>query len=173
MVDAIPTITSNGATYSSVDGTLIPTSGSDINAIGFYESAISEEAFTNLILEEIGGRELITLARHETLSGGVIVKNSPIENITDVLFKNSPINVAPNINSVTDYFDTFPMLLSKYLPTLEELEAENTLDYQQEFVYFEPDTNTIVFNVVNTNLGERVQVEFIVFDSLKNDTIYP
>jgi hypothetical protein len=27
--------------------------------------------------------------------------------------------------------------------------------------------------VVNTNLGERVQVEFIVFDSLKNDTIYP
>lgn len=172
MVDAVPTITSRGNQYSTKDGTLIPVSGSEINAIGFYEQALSGEAFENLILEEIGGRELLTLVRHETLTGGVVAKNTPIENVTEVLLKNSPINISPNINSVTDYFDTFPMLLSQYIPTEEELDAENTYSYQKEYVYFEPATNTIIFNVINNNNGERVQVEFVVFDSLKNDTIY-
>lgn len=172
MVDAVPTITSRGNQYSTKDGTLIPVSGSEINAIGFYEAAIQDEAYTNLILEEIGGRELSTLVRHETLTGGAVAKNTPIENVTEVLLRNSPINISPNINSVTDYFDTFPMLLSQYIPTEEELDAENTYLYQKEYVYFEPATNTIIFNVINTNAGERVQVEFVVFDSLKNDTIY-
>ena len=172
MVDAVPTIKSGGNQYSTIDGTLIPVSGSEINVIGFYESAVAQEAFTDLILEEIGGRELLTLARHETLTGGAVAKNTPIENITEVLLKNSSINISPNINSVTDYFDTFPMLLSQYMPTEEELDTENTYFYQKEYVYFEPTTNTIIFNVVTTNAGERVQVEFVVFDSLKNDTIY-
>jgi hypothetical protein len=172
MVDAVPTITSRGNQYSTKDGTLIPESGSEINLIGFYESAITDEAFTNLILEEIGGRELLTLARHETLTGGVVAQNSPIENLTEVQLKNSPVNISPNINSVTDYFDTFPMLLSQYLPTEEELDVENTYEYQKEYVYFEASTNTIVFNTANTFNGEKVQVEFVVFDSLKNDTIY-
>jgi hypothetical protein len=172
MVDAVPTITSRGNQYSTKDGTLIPVSGSEINLIGFYEAAIQDEAYTNLILEEIGGRELSTLVRHQTLTGGAVAKNTPIENVTEVLLRNSPINISPNINSVTDYFDTFPMLLSQYIPTKEELDAENTYSYQKEYVYFEPATNTIIFNVINTNAGERVQVEFVVFDSLKNDTIY-
>lgn len=172
MVDAVPTITSRGNQYSTKDGTLIPVSGSEINVIGFYEAAISNEAFENLILDEIGGRELSTLVRHETLTGSTVVKNTPIENITEVLQKNSPINISPNINSVTDYFDTFPMLLSEYLPTEEELNAENTYSYQKQYVYFEPTINTIIFNIINNNNGERVQVEFVVFDSLKNDTIY-
>lgn len=173
MVDPTPTITSGGQTYSAADGTLMPTSGSDINAISFYENATTDEAFTNLILEDIGGRELITLARHQTLSGSVVVKNSPIQNLASVLFKNSSVNVAPNINSMTDYFDIFPIKLSQYLPTLEQLQSENASEYQQSFVYFEPNTNTIVFNIANAFAGERVQVEFIVFDSLNDDTIYP
>ena len=172
MVDAVPTITSRGNQYSTKDGTLIPVSGSEINAIGFYEAAFQDEAYTNLILEEIGGRELSTLVRHETLTGGAVAKNTPIENVTEVLLRNSSINISPNINSVTDYFDTFPILLSQYIPTEEELDAENIYSYQKEYVYFEPATNTIIFNVINTAANERVQVEFVVFDSLKNDTIY-
>jgi len=89
-----------------------------------------------------------------------------------VLFANSPINIAPNPNSTVDFFDTFTILLSSYLPSDAELNALDST-YKKSYVYYEPSTNSIIINAANIFNNEGVQVEFITFDSLKDDTIYP
>jgi hypothetical protein len=149
-----------------------PSTETSINQININEQTMTDEAFTDLILEDIGGRELITLSRHWDLIGTSVPVYSPIKNISSVLFANSPINIAPNPNSTIDFFDTFSLLLSSYLPTDAELNALDA-DYKKSYVYYEPSINSIIINTANIFNNEGVQVEFITFDSLKDDTIYP
>jgi hypothetical protein len=132
---------------------------------------MTEEAFTDLILEDIGGRELSLISREWELVGTSVPIYSPIKNISSVLFANSPINIAPNPNSTIDFFDTFSLLRSSYLPTDAELNALDSA-YKKSYVYYEPSTNSIIINAANIVNNEGVQVEFITFDSLKDDTIY-
>lgn len=148
-----------------------PSKETDINVIALNEQTMTEEAFTDLILEDIGGRELITLSRHFDLVGTSVPTYSPIKNISSVLFANSPINIAPNPNSTIDFFDTFSLVLSSYLPTDAELNALDA-DYKKSYVYYESSTNSIIVNAANIANNEGVQIEFITFDSLKDDTIY-
>jgi hypothetical protein len=149
-----------------------PSIETGINQININEQTMTVEAFKDLILEDIGGRELITLSRHWDLTGTSVPKYSPIKNISSVLFANSPINIAPNSNSTIDFFDTFSLLLSSYLPTDTELNALDA-SYKKSYVYYEPSTNSIIVNAANIFNNEGVQVEFITFDSLKDGTIYP
>lgn len=149
-----------------------PSTETGINQISTNEQTITSEAFEDLILEDIGGRELLTLSRHWDLVGTSVPVYSPIKNISSVLFANSPINIAPNPNSTIDFFDTFSILLSSYLPTDAELNALDA-EYKKSYVYYEPSTNSIIINTANVFNNEGVQVEFITFDSLKDDTIYP
>jgi len=148
-----------------------PSTETDINQITWNEQTMTEEAFTDMILEDIGGRELITLSRHDDLVGTTVPTYSPIKNISSVLFANSPISIAPNPNSTIDYFDTFSILLSSYLPTDAEINALDA-DYKKSYVYYESSINSIIINTANIFNNEGVEVEFITFDSLKDDTIY-
>jgi hypothetical protein len=54
---------------------------------------MTEEEYTNLILEEIGGMELLNVARHDTLTGSVAPKYSPIQNVGVALINNSSVNI--------------------------------------------------------------------------------
>jgi len=148
-----------------------PSRETSINQINFNEQTMTPEAFEDLILEDIGGRELLTLSRHDSLIGITAPKYSPIKNISATLLANSPINIAPNPNSTIDFFDTFSILLSSYIPTDAEL---NALDagYKKYYLYYEPSTNSFIINASNIFNNEGVEVEFITFSSLNDDTIY-
>lgn len=148
-----------------------PTQETSINQIVFNEQTMTEEAFTDLILDEIGNRELLTIARHDSLTGMTAPKYSPIKNISSVLFSNSPINIAPNPNSTIDYFDTFVILLSSYLPTDAEIDALDS-SYKKSYVYYEPSNNSVIINTANVFNNEGVEIEFVTFNSLNDDTIY-
>ena len=132
---------------------------------------MTEEAFTDLILDEIGNRELLTIARHDSLTGMTAPKYSPIQNISSILFSNSPINIAPNPNSTIDYFDTFAISLSSYLPTSVDIDALDS-SYKRSYLYYEPSNNSVIINTANVFNNEGVEIEFITFDSLNDDTIY-
>ena len=148
-----------------------PSRETSINQINFNEQTMTPEAFEDLILEDIGGRELLTLSRHDSLIGITAPKYSPIKNMSATLLANSPINIAPNPNSTIDFFDTFSILLSSYIPTDAEL---NALDagYKKYYLYYEPSTNSFIINASNIFNNEGVEVEFITFSSLNDDTIY-
>lgn len=148
-----------------------PSKETSINQIVFNEQTMTEEAFTDLILDEIGNRELLTIARHDSLTGMTAPKYSPIKNISSVLFSNSPINIAPNPNSTIDYFDTFAILLSSYLPTDAEIDALDS-SYKKSYVYYEPSNNSVIINTANVFNNEGVEIEFVTFSSLNDDTIY-
>jgi len=153
------------------NGVITPSRETSINQINFNEQTMTPEAFEDLILEDIGGRELLTLSRHDSLIGITAPKYSPIKNISATLLANSPINIAPNPNSTIDFFDTFSILLSSYIPTDTEL---NALDagYKKYYLYYEPSTNSFIINASNIFNNEGVEVEFITFSSLNDDTIY-
>jgi hypothetical protein len=148
-----------------------PSRETGINQINFNEQTMTNEAFEDLILEDIGGRELLTLSRHDSLIGITAPKYSPIKNISATLLANSPINIAPNPNSTIDYFDTFSILLSSYIPTDSELNALDA-SYKKYYLYYEPSTNLFIINASNIFNNEGVEVEFITFSSLNDDTIY-
>lgn len=169
----VDTPTSTKKKPETTTETTIPAKETSINEIVISEQGMTEDEYVNLILEEIGGMELLNIARHDTLTGSVAPKYSPIQNIGVSLINNSSVNISPNPNSVTSHYDTYPMFLSFYLPSDEELLVEYPNDLNKRaYVYYDSVSNSIVINAASIFREEDIEVEFLSFDSMNSDTIY-
>jgi hypothetical protein len=175
-IQSVPDLSLNDETTKKSDDTTettTPAKETSINEIVISEQGMTEEEYTNLILEEIGGMELLNVARHDTLTGSVAPKYSPIQNVGVALINNSSVNISPNPNSVTSHYDTYPMFLSFYLPTDEELLIEYPDEVNKRtYVYYDSESNSIIINGASIFREEDIEVEFLSFGSMNSDTIY-
>lgn len=144
----------------------------DITETDYIRYQTSEEEIENLLLQDIGGRELITLTRHDQING-IIQDYSPIKNVSELALEYNPVELSKNPNSVNDFLDLFYYNLNEYVPSLEELsEFYPNNDEKWTVVYFDNATNSITIHITNAFNSEQVEVEFLSFDDVKNDTIY-
>lgn len=144
----------------------------DIVETDYIRYQVSEEEIENLLLQDIGGRELITLTRHDQING-IIQDYSPIKNVSELALEYNPVELSKNPNSVNDFIDLFYYNLNEYVPSLEELaEFYPNNDEKWTTVYFDSATNSITIHIANAFNSEQVEVEFLSFDDVKNDTIY-
>jgi len=166
--------TSGGGSKSG-GGSPIKTAGKelDINDI-ILKSRTEEEKIAQLLLTDIGGRELLTFSRHDQING-VNQQYSPIKNLADVSLEYSPLRISPNADNVTTYLTTFNFNISKYIPTQQELNEIYPLaedESKRAVVYFDKATNSLNVHVKNIFVNEKVEVEFIVPEEVKDGTIY-
>jgi hypothetical protein len=73
-----------------------------IDTVVFNEDTVSIQQLTELLYEQIGGMELINIAREDTVSGQDVIY-SPISNISSIWGQFNPNNVI----AVGSSFDTF------------------------------------------------------------------
>ena len=132
------------------------------------------EEFQQLFLTDIGGRELAVLSRHDQING-INQEYSPIKNLSDISLRYNPLEISPNADNVTTYLTSFNFDITKYIPTQQELDAEYPLEVdasKRAVVYFDKETSSLNVHVKNIFVNEKIEVEFIVPEEVKDGTIY-
>lgn len=115
----------------------------------FNDDAIPMEIMTDLIFEDIGGQELLAVARHDNVSGD-FVSNSLIKNLTSIN-QNFSSRRLVNIQNTSDrYFANFGIKLESKIPN--QGNGQNG-----ENVY--RDNNDIVIELINIEPDEQVEVQ--------------
>jgi hypothetical protein len=158
------------------DGGVAPTNPAlsikyyETNKVEFNASPTGSDAdpneFEDLVIQEIGGRELLILERHDMVDG-INQTYEPVKNLSKYALEYSPTNIDPYPNSVVDFFEGIIFELNDYIPTQEELEAIG----ETALVRFDETLNSIIINVKDLLNNQFVEVEFVSFDEVVSDTI--
>lgn len=141
----------------------VATSNLFLNDVG----VIDEGVMTDLVFEDIGGDEIINIARSGTINGQDVIYQ-PIKNISTLSAQYNSKNLLQIEGSADSIFNNFPLKLDYYVPIDTDLDPINGV----EPVYIEPYSGNIIINLINMSNGEQVEVEIIKTGTAIDDTIY-
>lgn len=145
------------------------------------EEQLPVELMTSLIFEDIGGQELITIARNDIVNGQTVAYN-PIKNLSDVALKYNPYNIIAIADTSSSYFKNYAISLSSHIPEtkineqtgLEEIidSPEPSGSIKKQIAYIDQDSGDLVINVIGMKNEEQVEISVLSFGSSFDDTIY-
>lgn len=140
------------------------------------ESLLSEEQMVDLLFEDIGGQEIITIARNNTVNGQEVAYQA-IKNANQLANQYNPENIFPIANTSNKVFNNFSIdLLNTKTPqggynVNGELVASLGTGPNGEIVYLEAGTGNIIINFINVAKDEQVEVQFFKSGVVFDDTI--
>ena len=136
-----------------------PAKTAPIDTVLFEDSGMSIEIMTDLIFEDIGGHELLSISRNDIINGQQI-SYSPIKNLGLVQQRYNPNNILGLQSTSDKYFANFVIKLEEKVPL--EGSGLNGLN-----VYIEEETGDLIIETVNMNTDEQLEVQVAI-----NGTIY-
>jgi alpha-L-arabinofuranosidase len=104
-----------------------------------------------MIFEDIGGHELINVARNDTINGQTVTYQ-PIKNLTSIQQQYNPNNIVGLQNTSDKYFANFSIKLETKLP-----EEGNGPD--GAYVYIDTDTGDLIVELINLDPDEQIEVQ--------------
>jgi hypothetical protein len=116
------------------------------------------EVIVDLLFENIGGQELLTVARYDTVNGQD-VKYQPIKNLKIIQEEYNPNNLVRIQDTSDKYFANFPIKLDSKIPAIGNGPVGSN-------VYLN-DSNGLVLEFVNLEADEQVDIQITI-----NGTIY-
>lgn len=131
----------------------------------FDNDSLSIESMTDLIFEDIGGQELINIARTDTVNGAS-VSYQPIKNLSALSQKFGSQNIVPIQDTSFSYFKNFPFRLENYVPEPDEGSGPNG-----ESVYIDSNGDLII-DIINVVRDEQVEIQILNSGEVIDDTIY-
>lgn len=134
---------------------------------------MSPEVMTDLVFENIGGQEIVNIARNDIINGQNVLYQ-PIKNITNLYYQYNPQNILALQQTEKDYFKNFPIRLSRHLPecgTGYDIEAGQNVP-NCKYVYIDPVSGDLIIDVVNITSGQDVEVQIVQNVNVLSDTIY-
>jgi hypothetical protein len=132
----------------------------------YNDQSFPVELMTDLIFEDIGGQEIINIARNDTINGQSVLY-SPIKNLSSINSENNSNNILGVENTSLSYFKNFPIKLETHTPQVGTGPAP---DYS--IVYIDPKTGNLIINVINMESDEQVEIQILVTGDILDDTIY-
>ncbi len=150
--------------------TIVPSTASDgvkiasKDIILYNDESTPIEVMTDLIFEDIGGQEIINIARNDIINGQNVIYQ-PIKNLTSLYLQYNPQNILALQNTSNEYFKKFPIKFEDKVPTVGT-------GPNGEIVYIDEETGNIIVNVINLAVDEQVEVEILSSGEIFNDTIY-
>jgi hypothetical protein len=122
-----------------------------IDTVIFTDSALSDQLMVDLLFEDIGGQELLTIARTDTVNGQE-VSYQPIKNLS-ILQQAYNITDLLSLQETSDkFFENFMIRLSNRVPNIGN--GLNGKNYYQDEV-----TGDLVIEFVNLKDEERIEVQ--------------
>lgn len=131
------------------------------------------EIMTDLLFEDIGGQEIINIARNDIVNGQEVIYQ-PIKNITNLYYQYNPQNILALQKTDKDYFKNFPIILYNKVPecgTGFDL-VNNEQIPNCKYIYINPISGDLVIDLINMKTGEEVEVQIISKLDKLHDTIY-
>ena len=125
-----------------------------IDTILFNDDSVPIEVMTDLIFENIGGQELINIARNDIVNGQK-VSYQPIKNLSSIQQQYNHSNILGIQNTSDKYFSNFPIKLENKIPDIGN--GPNGSN-----VYLDSLTGSLVIETVNMENDEQIEVEITV-----------
>ena len=139
----------------SVSGTRVnPVKTAPIDTILYSNESLPIEIMTDLIFENIGGQELISIARNDTVNGQEIIYQ-PIKNLTTIQQQYSPNNIVSLQATSDKYFQNFSIKFDEKVP-------DEGTGPGGAHVYIDPVTGELIVEAINLNPEEQIEVEITI-----------
>lgn len=130
----------------------------------FKDEVVPIETMTDLLFEDIGGYELITISRNDIINGQNIIYQ-PIKNLQSIFLQYNPQNIVSLQDTSDMFFKNYPIKFEKSIP-------ETGTGPNGEIVYIDPDTGDLVINVTNLESDEQIDVQILSGWTKFNETKY-
>lgn len=174
MVNAVPDIP---ITVPSTSNTNIKPATPDL--IQFNDGDIPVEFMSQLMFEDVGGQEIISISRNDIVNGQRVVY-SPIKNLSSLGLKYNALNIFSIPTSSQSQFNNFAIKLEDYVPAygqgtgkyLFPTDADLSKRQLRETVYVDPANGDLIVNVTNLSDNEQVEIEVLSAGEPFNDIIY-
>lgn len=124
-------------------------------------SDLEVQAINDILFENVGGQELISISRNDILNGQDI-RVQPIKNLKALGLKYNSKNIINLSETSAAFFNNFPIALESYLPN----QALGT-----QLAEIDDDGNVII-NFVNVPNGEQVEVQLFAGGNILDETIF-
>lgn len=124
------------------------------------DESLAAEIMTDLIFQDIGGQEIINIARSDMINGQNVTYQ-PIKNITSLFYQYNPQNILALQGTDKDYFKNFAINLSDKL-----------LEWLPDRPYIYVENGDLVIQVQNMLPSESIEVQTISNVAVLDDTIY-
>jgi hypothetical protein len=122
------------------------------------------DIMADMIFENIGGQELISISRNDIVNGQDVVY-SPIKNLQDLYIQYNPNNIIKLESTADTYFKNFPIRLETKLPFFGT-------GPNGETVYIDNETGDLVINVSSLEPDEQIDVQILNSGETLSGTIY-
>jgi hypothetical protein len=128
-----------------------PVKTAPIDTVLFNDEQVPIEVMSDLIFEDIGGHELINIARNDIINGQDI-SYQPIKNLTSLQQQYNPNNIL-SVQSTSDkYFSNFAIKLENKTPNIGNGPFGSN-------VYIDPLTGNMVVDAINLETDEQIEIE--------------
>ena len=131
-----------------------PVKTAPIDTVLFDEESVPIEVMTDIIFENIGGHELINIARNDIVNGQQVIYQ-PIKNLSSIQQQYNPNNILSLQSTSDKYFANFSIKLENKIPS-------PGTGPNGSYVYLDEDTGNLVIEAVNLELDEQIQAEITV-----------
>jgi len=149
-VSALPPTPSNAGLNISAFS-VNPVLTAPIDTILLNEETTPIEVMADLIFENIGGQELINIARNDTVNGQTVIYQ-PIKNLSTIQQQYNPNNIVSLQSTSDKYFQNFSIKFETKVPNVGN-------GPNGDHVYIDTDTGGLVIEAINIQDGEQIQVE--------------
>lgn len=161
---AVVSPTSISATPASVTNSSTASTSSQVKSatkdiILFDDEAVPVRLMEDLIFEDIGGQELINIARRDTVNGQKI-SYQPIKNLSSIEQQYNPNNLVSLQATADKYFANFPIKLDDKVPQTGEGPGG-------DYVYIDTVTGNLIVEAVNLESDEQIEIQIA-----RSGTIY-
>lgn len=122
-----------------------------------------DQGIVDLVFENIGGHELINIARSNNINGQKILYN-PIKNLIDIQSQFNPNNILKLQDTSDQYFKKYPIKLEDKIPSVGN--GQNGQN-----VYFDSSGN-LVIETVNNASDEQVEIQIALGGTIYEVTLW-
>jgi hypothetical protein len=122
-----------------------------IDTILLNDETTPIEVMADLIFENIGGQELINIARNDTVNGQKVIYQ-PIKNLSTIQQQYNPNNIISLQSTSDKYFQNFSIKFETKVPDVGG-------GPNGDHVYIDTNTGGLVIESINILDGEQIQVE--------------
>jgi hypothetical protein len=125
----------------------------------FNDDEVPVDAMVDLLFENIGGQELLSIARADTVNGQKILYQ-PIKNLNILKEQYNPNNIIRLQNTSDKLFSNFSIKLADKIPNVGNgfYYSSGNKVYDGTTVYLDDDGN-LVIEFVNMLEGEQAEIE--------------
>lgn len=140
-----------GGDYDNVASeTTPPIKSAPIDTVLFNDDLVDPNIIADLLFEDIGGQEILTIARHDTVNGQNVTYQ-PIKNLSAIQQQYSAESLVKIKGTAKDIFGNFPIEIQSKIPNVGNGPGGSN-------VYLDESGN-IILEFVNLENGQEVEVQ--------------